>query len=282
MKPKKYEDGIDLNGYILDMPESIYHNTFGFTSKSELFKFSNMSNFKFLCGEKKKPTRSMQIGTALHAKILEPEKFERQFMILDGIMDRRQPEYKKAKQALGEEFVFVDSEAKDINGMHSAIMKNDKARELLSLDGWSEVSGFHVDADTKLGFRHRFDRLTKCGIGIDLKKTHSVDPYELSKTIQNFGYHWQDASYTNAYEQITGKQLKEFYFIFVEDSAPYEVAVVYLDFISREIGMNKYKQTMSEFKLFQESKHLVSNNSDAQIMTLPEWAMKEYENELLL
>ncbi|AGN34343.1 exonuclease VIII [Vibrio phage pYD38-B] len=278
MKVKQYEEDIELEGYISGMPDSVYHSTEGFTSKSSLHKFSQTTPFRFFNEEKKSPSRAMQIGSALHAMVLEPEKFEKDYVLLPEIADRRQPEYKRAKKVLGEEFVFVSGEAENLKGMFDSLMSNDKAKELLSLDGWSEVSGFHTDKETGISIRHRFDRLTKCGYAVDLKKTQSVKPEELSKTIFNFGYHWQDALYSDSYNEITGEELKGFYFIFVEETYPHEVAVVYIDDISKQIGRDEYKVALKEYSLAIKNRDQVHNNNPAQMVSLPEWALRQYDD----
>lgn len=280
-EPKQYKEGMELSGYIKGMPDSIYHNTDGFTSKSSIHKLEKDSPFKFFNSPKKDPTRSMQMGTALHAKVLESKKFESSFMLLPEISDRRQPEYKSAKKALGEESVFISKEVDAFNGMYYALMQNDDARKyLFELEGWNELSGFHQTEHEGIGFRHRLDRLTKCGYGVDLKKTHSVDPIELSKTIFNFGYHWQDSAYSDAHKKITGEDLKGFVFVFVEDSYPHQVAVVMLDDISKQIGRDEYKIALSQYAHYSKNHDQVHNNNPMGYASLPEWVMRQYENSL--
>ncbi len=206
-------------GYIAEMPEAYYHSTEGFISKSSLYVLKQ-SAFKFFSGVRFTATKAMQMGTAIHCAILEPEKFSKEFKMLPDVKDRRQKEYKDAVKEFGAERVFVGAEVMNIIRMRTAIMGNDFANELLSLDGHSEVSGFHTDEETGVNIRHRFDRLTNCGIGIDIKKTQSVHPDDLAKTIAKYGYHTQEAVYSDAYRQITGRELKQFYFIFVEEKYP--------------------------------------------------------------
>lgn len=278
MKVNQYQDEIELSGYISGMPDNVYHSTYGFTSKSSLHKFANTTPFRFFNEQNKSPSRAMQIGSALHAMVLEPEKFNREYVLLPEISDRRQPEYKQAKKALGEDFVFVSGEAENLKGMFDSLMANDKARELLHLDGWNEISGFHKDKETGVNIRHRFDRLTKCGYAVDLKKTQSVKPEELSRTIFNFGYHWQDALYSDAYNEITGEELKGFYFIFVEENYPHEVAVVYLDDISKAIGRDEYKLALKQYSETINNRDQVHNNNPAQMVSLPEWVLRKYDD----
>ena len=52
--------------------------------------------------QKKEQTRAMELGSTIHAAILEPEVFKKEYMLLKGLKDRRQPEYKGGRKAKGE------------------------------------------------------------------------------------------------------------------------------------------------------------------------------------
>ena len=279
MEVKKWDGKQELKGYFSDMPESFYHNTDGFISKSSLSALK-ASPFKYFSGIKMEPTKAMQVGTAIHCAVLEPEKFDREYVILNDCKDRRQKEYKNAVKEHGVERVLLKSDHENITNMKAAIYGNDAARELLELDGWCEVSGFSYDEETGVGLRHRFDKLTKCGIGVDLKKTQSVHPDEISKTVSKYGYHMQQALYSDGYRDISGEQLKAFYFIFVEEKYPHQVAVVYLDDISVNVGRDEYRECLSEYLYYVEFPSAASNNSEIQMISLPEWKLRDYETEL--
>lgn len=274
-----FKDGIELSGYIAGMPDDYYHTTKGFISKSSLSVMKD-SPFKFFNQAKRNPTKAMQIGTAIHCAILEPEKFSTQYKLMPEIKDRRVKAYKEAIDGNDGAELLIGSDARNINGMIKAVMSNDAAKELLDLDGWCEVSGFHTDRETGVKIRHRFDKLTKCGIGIDLKKTQSVHPEEISKTIFKYGYDMQDAIYSDAYEAITGGKLNQFYFIFVEESYPHEVAVVYLDDISKNVGRDNYQELLIDYSYYTANPDKANNNNEISMTSLPDWVLRRYENEL--
>lgn len=277
---KEFKSGIELSGYITGMPEDYYHNTDGFISKSSLASLGKETPYRFFNGKKKQPTAAMKMGTALHCAVLEPEKFESSYKIMPEIKSKTLKAYKDAAKENPEVEILNGTEAKNLVGMLDAVSKHNAASELLSLDGWCEVSGFHIDEDTGVRLRHRFDKLTKCGIGIDLKKTQSVKPEELSKTINAFSYEMQDALYSDAYEAITGMKLKAFYFIFVEESYPHQVAVVYLDDISKQVGRDKYRELLIDYTYYIDNPSKINNNSDIEMISLPEWVLRKYEDEL--
>lgn len=279
MKVSEFNQDVHLDGYITGMPDEHYHATEGFISKSSLSALKS-SPFRFFKGVKFKQTKAMEIGTAIHCALLEPEKFAEQYRLMPELTDKRLKPYKDAVKEFEGFKLLSGQDAKNINGMMDAVMANDAAMDLLDADGWCEVSGFHTDQDTGIKLRHRFDKLTADGCGVDIKKTQSVHPDELSKTIQKYGYEMQDALYSDAYEAITGRKLNQFYFIFVEESYPHEVAVVYLDDISKQVGRDQYKALLGDYDYYKQNPQKVSNNSGVSMISLPEWALREYENGL--
>lgn len=279
MKVAKFEAGCELSGYISGMDDQYYHSTPGFISKSSLSVLKD-SPFKFFNQKKHEPTKAMQIGTAIHCAILEPEKFKRNYMLESEIKSKASKAYKDLVAKNEGVEILTGADAVNLVGMRKAIYSNDTARELLGLEGWCEVSGFHVDPETGISLRHRFDKLTSCGIGIDLKKTQSVNPDELSKTIFKYGYDMQDALYSDAYEAITGQRIKAFYFVFVEEKYPHQVAVVELDDISKQVGRDNYKKLLVDYSYYLDNPDKANNNAPAQMISLPEWVLRQYENEL--
>ena len=275
----EFKEGVNLDGYIENMPDDYYHNTKGFISKSSLSALKD-SPFKFFSGSKIKQTRAMEMGTAIHCLVLEPEKFESEFKLMPELTDKRKADYKAVAKECDTSKLFIGEEAKNIDGMQKAIMNNSAARELLELGGWSEVSGFHTDPDSGVKLRHRFDRITKCGVAIDVKKTQSVNEAELQKTISKYGYHMQDALYSDAYEAIAGRPLQQFYFIFVEEKYPHEVAVVYLDDISKQVGREEYKALLMDYCFYLDNPNQLKNDKEINMISLPEWKLREFENEL--
>ncbi|AUR90503.1 putative exodeoxyribonuclease 8 [Vibrio phage 1.144.O._10N.286.45.B3] len=279
MQVQEFKEGMELSGYVVNMPEDYYHTTKGFISKSSL-SMLKQSVFKFFNQPKRNPTKAMQIGTALHCAVLEPEKFKQAYIMMPEVKSKALKVYKEAVKDNPDSEIMTGSDCSNLDGMIAAIKGNKAASELLGLDGWCEVSGFHEDADTGVKLRHRFDKLTKCGIGIDLKKTQSVAPEEIAKTIQKYGYHMQDSLYSDGYEAITGFNLSAFYFIFVEEQYPHEVAVVYLDDVSKQVGRDEYKDSLGDYSFYSQNRDKVHNNSGIQMVSLPEWSLRQYENEL--
>ena len=56
---------------------------------------------------------------------------------------------------------------------------------------------------------------------VDLKTTTSIVPYDLQRTVFEFGYHMQGAMIAEGYEQITKNKIASFSLYFIESSRPF-------------------------------------------------------------
>ncbi len=280
MTPKKYSAGIDLGNYYTDMPNETYHSHDSI-SKSGL-DLIDRDPYHFFNQEPREQTRQMQVGSAIHAAILEPEVFEREFIMLPELKDRRQAEYKQAVKSFGVGHVFTGADCKNIENIQDAVWNNKEASDLLLADGYCELSGFVQDPKTGIICRHRFDKYINDGEwAVDIKKTQDVREWKFSRSIADYRYHVQDAFYIDQHEWLTGKKLRGIKFIAVEEKFPHKVAVYYLDDISRGIGRTQYRENLDLYAEFIKSKKKPVNNASAQIITLPEYVLREYENELI-
>ena len=71
-----------LHGFYEDMPNETYHASEG-VSKSGL-DLMDRSPAHYKNPKLRKSTRNMEIGTAIHAGILEPERFDKEYVIVDS------------------------------------------------------------------------------------------------------------------------------------------------------------------------------------------------------
>ncbi len=282
MNPLVWKEGDEvlIGNYYIGMPDNVYHKTSGFISKSSLAQLGKETPFRFFNSKQRDQTPAMKMGTALHCAILEPEKFEASYLLMPDVRVKTLKAYKDAVKENPEMEILNGSDAKNLQGMINAVMGNDAARELLELDGWNEISGFHTDAESGVNLRHRFDKLSKCGVGVDLKKTQSVHIDDIAKTINDYRYDMQDSLYSDAYKEITGLEIKAFYFIFVEEKYPHQVAVVYLDDVSKQVGRDRYKELIVDYCFYVDNKKAINNNSQISMISLPEYVLRQYENEL--
>lgn len=279
MKVEKYSsaEALCINGYVSGVPNEVYHSLNSKISNSGLKHMARSpAHYIAYLNEEKKQTRNLVLGKALHCAVFEPDIFYEEFKLLRSAPDRVCSEYKTAKKEFGEEFVLVAPEIEKIEGITKSIYANKKASELLNIDGHCELSGFSKDPETGVLCKHRFDKLLNDGRAIDLKSTIDARYYPFSKSILTYGYHQQQAFYSDQHEWITGNKLDDFLFITVESSAPYSCIVYRIDDESLEIGRRKYRESLNKYAECLNKDEWPGYDSDEiESIGIPEWAVNQ-------
>lgn len=276
---KTYEPDMPLEGLIIGVPNNVYHAAPDSISKSGL-DLVNRSPAHYFFAEDKPSTRAMQLGTALHTAILEPELFASSYMLLRDVTDRRTSIYKEAVKIHGADNVLISTEADYVAGMQESVYSNEKAKQLIKNCEYKEISVFATCPRTGVNLRCRFDGLSiKHNYAIDLKTTRDARPDEFSKAIYNYRYHVQDAFYRYVYFLATGIELDFFEFIAVESDIPHPTVPYRLDDISRSIGKAEYERNLdTAAECIKENTWPTYENTD-DLISIPEWAILRHESE---
>jgi len=229
---------------VKDMPNADYHASEG-VSKSGLDKIARSpAHYKSM--EFKEPTRAMAIGTAVHAAILEPERFSGDYFFT-GCRDRVKPLYKRAKKRLNkagvaDEFILTWPETKKVHGVRRAIENNPLAMQELNKEGDAELSMFCTDPETGIQIRARFDWVNCDRNGVDVKKTQDLRKF--GRSVEDYRYNVQEAMYSFIYEQVTGEPLDNFYFLAIEEEKPHSNEMFLLSDFHREIGAYYFRRDL--------------------------------------
>jgi len=263
--------------YVANMPADIYHAHDNSISNSGL-KLVSRSPAHYDQQPDRVETRNKVLGSALHMAMLEPDLFYDTYTLLRNALNRKCKEYNDAKKEHNEELILVKSEADHVEGIMKSLHNNATAMHYLSMPGNNELSGFVADPESGVICRHRFDRLTDCGIGIDLKTTIDARPDAFSRAILNYGYHQQAAFYSDQYEFITGDKLQDFIFIAIESSAPYAVKVYHLNEVSLEIGRADYRKALNTYAQCRiDNAWPAYESNGVEEISVPQWALNKYE-----
>lgn len=174
--------------------------------------------------EKREATPAMQLGTALHTAVLEPELWDSTIAVPPHSFDRRTKVGKERAEAFAAEsagkLVLSPEDADQVRRMADAVRKHPAARFLLDLPGRREASYTWTDPQTGLACKTRPDwHSADRRIVVDLKKTRDASRAEFAKSIANYDYHVQAAWNQDALEA------EQFISIAVEDTRPFAVAV---------------------------------------------------------
>ena len=207
-------------------------------------------------------TDALRFGDAFHAAGLEPERFEREYVVLpldckpgsgQGMKAR-----KEAFEFMAEEkdqIIIQPDDRDNIKEMILAIQSEKEALELLS-DGEAEMSGYFVDEDYDVLVKIRLDYINKkTGIITDLKSCIDARLAPFRAMAFNKGYDLQAFMGLYGVTQITGEAHSEFRFICVEkqrkkESRNYTGLKIYIaDQEMLDTGYRKYQKAMDKYRL---------------------------------
>lgn len=275
--------------FVVGMPNEDYHAYEGISSTGIKNLLRSPAHYKYNTFER---TRAMEIGSAIHAAVLELEYFKEKYMLLDDVKDRRQAEYKNAVKALssrdtdgnptgdGSQFVFISKECDNLRGMYGAIKRNKTAMDIYQQDGYSELSAFIECPVTGVLLRCKFDRITaETDISLDLKKCQDARSDAFTRAIGSYGYYIQAAFYCHVYKLITGCELT-FKYNAIEEKAPYGNKVYTASEGSKMLGMMKVDEALPIYAECLSNDAWPSYDDTDEEIDVPNWVMYEHENEM--
>jgi len=217
-----------------------------------------------------KETPSMFTGSMAHKAILEPNDFDKCYIVAPAINKRTKAgkeEWAEFEAANASKLVITSEQYDMAMAMQKAIKSHPMASKLLK-DGVAEQSHFWKDENTSELCKCRADYVRNDGVIVDLKTTVNASPSEFARTCAKFKYHWQDAWYSR------GTKATDFYFIVVETSAPHVVECYKLSPEAKQKGLHEIDEALNKYiscKVFDE---FCGYNPSNEVTTidLPAWA----------
>jgi hypothetical protein len=259
-----------MSGLMPGISNEVYHASpaIGSSRLKQVLKCPELydANPKF------KATASMDLGTTVHAMLLEPET------VLDIAMQA--PTFSgKGSVAARAEFKAENS-GKILLSADDWRRAEDMTASLLSLpdvyeiliDAQCEHSGWYDDPITGLACRYRPDARTDWLIA-DLKTCADASPAGFSRAIENFGYHISAAHYIIGDQVLNNIKHQVFAFLVVESTAPYLAATYLLSTDSLEFGKWKRAKALEKVKECTESGVWPGyNNNRPESISVPYWS----------
>jgi hypothetical protein len=267
--------------FIPNMPNDAYHATTDISSSNIKTALKSMGKYKAqLDGESVfKTTPAMELGTLVHALVLEPHTFKDQFAVSEKF-DGRTKIGKAAKAAFmeaNEGKIIVDVAQMEVAmAMARSVMDHPEVKAILNVDGITfEHSGFCVDSGSGLRVKYRPDIRTDHFIA-DLKTCADASKEEFARSISKFGYHTSSAHYLKCDHELFGTTHGQFIFICVENTFPYEVAVYTLKSNAIDHGYDLCAKALRMIKDAQETGDYPQlNDGLACEIDIPAWAYKD-------
>jgi len=200
-----------------------YHQGPG-VSKSGLWTIYTKSPAHYRFAEREEKNH-FDFGTACHFAILQPELFEPS--VMRGPKDRRGNLWKdaQAEAANSGRTLLIESEYDAVLTIRDAVHADAWLNALIvSPHSQVEHSSYWIDPETGVLCRSRPDLYrSDLGIIVDVKSTVSAHPNDFARSVINYGYHAQEAFYTDGH-RANGQQVEGFVFLAWEKKTPFVTA----------------------------------------------------------
>ncbi|MGJ0628738.1 PD-(D/E)XK nuclease-like domain-containing protein [Xenorhabdus bovienii] len=199
--------------------------------------------------------KSLDMGTALHCLLLEPDEFNNRF-IEAPLFNRKtnagkQEEKEFLEQCTDIKKTIMDHEQhRKLKIMRDSALAHPIAKWFLEADGPSEVSIYWNDSETDVLCRSRPDKLITTADQdwiIDVKSSADMEKFE--KDFYKYRYHVQDAFYSDGYKALTG-QLPTFVFLVVSTTincGRYPVQTFIMDEQTKATGRTTYRKNLETY-----------------------------------
>lgn len=226
--------------------------------------------------EERKPTPQQEIGTAVHTLVLEPDTWNKRYVIAPSGIDRRTKAGKetwlKFQEDAGDRVVLKQEDAKMVILMAQCVHDHPAARKLLSAAGEAETTHMWKDATTGVQCKCRPDYLHADGSTIvDLKTTRDASPSGFARSVAEYRYWVQASWYLSGVEQATGKRPEQFVFICVENTAPYATGVYVADAEMIQRGAEQAREDLDLLARCKRDSHWPSYSDRIETISLPGW-----------
>jgi hypothetical protein len=234
-----------------------YHKNYGRISKTMLGHFAKSSSdyYRYYVAKTESPPapkRQMNIGSAIHAILLEGSPLEVAVKVYpesclksDGSLNGKPAA--KFREDNPEAFCIKQEDADIVTATCDAVMAHELGDLVSHPDAVFELPQEWTCETTSLPCRMMADWFIDMGdhvLAYDLKTAEDIYPVGIRRTCKTLKYWLQDAHYSSGLEAIFNKPVR-FRFWFVEIAHPHRIAPYEYDPRSREIGQTAYKRLMT-------------------------------------
>jgi len=235
------------------------------------------------------PSAEMMLGTLVHTLTLEPEEFEKRYMLYvkptgTGSVAAKNNLIDIANQA--KRILITQEEVDTAKIIHQALMDHEQSRILIENRRKVEINLRWRHKETNLPLTGKIDfesRAWDTDFILDLKTSRDSDPDEFLKQAVKLDYHMQVGSYSDGYPRKFFK-FPNFMFIVVETVEPYNVSVMFCDNKYVEQAKDEFYGTLLAFRrcmdkgLFNQGYEFrLMETRDYFSMRLPGWYRPKFQ-----
>lgn len=236
------------------MTEKQYRTAPG-VNKSTLWNLrKSPAYYKWCLEHPQEDTAAFKFGRAVHAAILTPAAYKRDFAIIPAGIDRRTKAGKEEYQAFieasaGKEIITAE-DAETVAGIVRAFKKNPDAVALLK--GTKREKPLFWTDDNDVDCKCRVDAF-KSGIMVDLKTAADAETDTFCREAIRYGYDVQAAHYIDGYQHKVSSVRPDWYFIVIEKAEPYSINILKADIGFLDYGYMRRLELIEKLKTCTES-----------------------------
>jgi len=227
------------------------------------------------------PTPAMVLGAAIHAAILQPDVFARQYVRAPEL-DRRTRAGREAWEQLETEYpgatILKPEDYDRCIAIRDAVHSHPYARKLLR--GQTEVSAIWRDPWFGVLCKGRFDCVpTGLGIIVDVKSVSDASPRAMQRFIYSYGIYLQAAHYMIGAKQL-GVEADYFVVIAAEKEPPYGIGIYNIRGDALMAGEEELAKLLRTWSECESTGRWPGYSELAVDVTLPGWAFAQIEDGL--
>jgi exodeoxyribonuclease VIII len=291
-------------GIYRDVPMEVYHR-WNAASNSRLTKLDRSpAHLKAYLDQPSEDSKALRVGRAIHTTVLEPDTFDRTFVVTTKCLgttqsgarcDKNGRDYFGAmygwrcgihQKGLGTpdetQLPLSEDEYQMAMAVRRAVQRHRSASGLLSGAGDTELSLVWRHSVTGVLCKARPDRFSPWlpdGAIVDLKSTRDASYLAFAKAIFSYGYHRQASLYLDG-ARVLGLEAAHFVFAALEKEAPYAVATYRLLESAIEAGAEQLVRRLNVYDECMQSNVWPAYPDEVQDIALPDYAWKMIEEEV--
>lgn len=255
----------DFKNHIFESTQDEYHAIKDAVHSSSLKNISTSPHaYKYFLEHQKPITKSMKFGTLAHEAILEGSLFLSKYVVepvFHGLTKDGKPTTSKVSSSVKEQYnewltslpkgaeIITQEEYDKIRWMMDSLLSHKFVQDVLK-DGFPEHKMMWRDPVTGLKCVCSHDFISyKNDIWVDIKTTTDPKWERFRKTgVERLDYADQAAFYDRGIKAVHGKSLGDRVWIAIQNVAPWEVRVHYVDPYYMEVGEFRVKSAMSTLR----------------------------------
>ena len=265
-----------------NVPEHVYRR-WDAVSQSTLWTFRRSAAHARHAFLNPTSTAATDLGSAIHAVLLEPTKLEENYAVRPAGIDGRTKQGKAALAAFraqNEGRIILDSRDvfETLRGVRDAVLDHPVALDLLNTaPGFTEVSFRWRDGEVEC--KGRADRIVEYDgdeVVVDVKSTLDASERGMARSVEQYGYALQASFYLDGLDAIEPAP-RRFFLLACEKEPPYAIGLYELDLVWLDYGRNLYRRFLAEWERCKKSGLWPAYPTSCQVLEAPEWVAKRLE-----